>query len=273
MYNAAGLDVPALAMRLRETGSLVGAPGTSRSTTRAVRARRRRPRPGRARGPDHGRERRPRAGAGSSPRGRTARSTRRPTRSSTSWASPVIPDILCNAGGVIVSYFEWAQNRSALAWTVDEVNERLRRQILAAADAVWQRGRRGADPVAARRPSHRGRARRGSDPRPRPLPVIPVSRSRPMSAFITPRHDTARRARSGSPDGRSTARTSRSAAPAAPMAGRAPAPTRPSSARTASTAWACRSRARGRCPHGEPGRTPEPAMALRVTSSRVGARS
>jgi glutamate dehydrogenase (NAD(P)+) len=51
----------------------------------------------------------------------------------------VIPDILCNAGGVIVSYFEWAQNRAALAWTRDDVNERLRRQILAAADAVWDR--------------------------------------------------------------------------------------------------------------------------------------
>jgi glutamate dehydrogenase (NAD(P)+) len=51
----------------------------------------------------------------------------------------VIPDILCNAGGVIVSYFEWAQNRAAIAWTLDEVNERLRRQILASATAVWNR--------------------------------------------------------------------------------------------------------------------------------------
>jgi glutamate dehydrogenase (NAD(P)+) len=51
----------------------------------------------------------------------------------------VIPDILCNAGGVIVSYFEWAQNRASLAWTLDEVNERLRRQILAATSTVWAR--------------------------------------------------------------------------------------------------------------------------------------
>ena len=58
----------------------------------------------------------------------------------------VVPDILCNAGGVIVSYFEWAQNRAALAWTREEVNERLRRQILAAADEVAQRAEGDAIP-------------------------------------------------------------------------------------------------------------------------------
>ncbi|MEO5965280.1 MAG: Glu/Leu/Phe/Val dehydrogenase [Candidatus Limnocylindrales bacterium] len=64
----------------------------------------------------------------------------------------VIPDILCNAGGVIVSYFEWAQNRSALAWTREEVNDRLRRLILSAADAVWQRA--AADGIPPRLAAH-----------------------------------------------------------------------------------------------------------------------
>jgi glutamate dehydrogenase (NAD(P)+) len=64
----------------------------------------------------------------------------------------VIPDILCNAGGVIVSYLEWAQNRAALAWTLDEVNERLQRQILAAAEAVSARA--DADDIDPRLAAH-----------------------------------------------------------------------------------------------------------------------
>jgi glutamate dehydrogenase/leucine dehydrogenase len=37
----------------------------------------------------------------------------------------VIPDILCNAGGVVVSYFEWVQDRAGFFWPEEEVNSRL----------------------------------------------------------------------------------------------------------------------------------------------------
>ena len=39
----------------------------------------------------------------------------------------VIPDVLCNAGGVTVSYFEWVQNLSGYYWGVVEVNEKLKK--------------------------------------------------------------------------------------------------------------------------------------------------
>lgn len=40
---------------------------------------------------------------------------------------PVVPDILANAGGVVVNYFEWVQNRMGYAWLQDVVDKRLRR--------------------------------------------------------------------------------------------------------------------------------------------------
>jgi len=44
----------------------------------------------------------------------------------------VIPDILCNSGGVTVSYFEWVQNRMGFYWPESEVNSRLREKVVKA---------------------------------------------------------------------------------------------------------------------------------------------
>jgi len=50
---------------------------------------------------------------------------------------PVLPDVLTNAGGVTVSYFEWVQDLGRLFWNRDEIRARLAEKLSDAFDRVW----------------------------------------------------------------------------------------------------------------------------------------
>ncbi|MBB5372908.1 Glu/Leu/Phe/Val family dehydrogenase [Acidocella aromatica] len=54
----------------------------------------------------------------------------------------VLPDVICNAGGVIVSYFEWVQDFSSFFWSEDEINMRLDKIITGALGHIWDTAER-----------------------------------------------------------------------------------------------------------------------------------
>jgi glutamate dehydrogenase (NAD(P)+) len=53
----------------------------------------------------------------------------------------VLPDILANAGGVTVSYFEWAQNRQFYRWNLDRVRQELDKTLNGAFEEIWDLAR------------------------------------------------------------------------------------------------------------------------------------
>ncbi|WP_326537344.1 Glu/Leu/Phe/Val family dehydrogenase [Pseudorhodoferax sp.] len=52
----------------------------------------------------------------------------------------VVPDVIANAGGVTVSYFEWVQDFSSFFWTEDEINLRLDKIMIGAFKHIWETG-------------------------------------------------------------------------------------------------------------------------------------
>ena len=54
----------------------------------------------------------------------------------------VVPDVICNAGGVTVSYFEWVQDFSSFFWTEDEINVKLDKIMVGALKNIWDTAER-----------------------------------------------------------------------------------------------------------------------------------
>ncbi|MGQ0550375.1 MAG: Glu/Leu/Phe/Val family dehydrogenase [Armatimonadota bacterium] len=130
IYNERGLDVPALLRHVAETGTVVGFPGATPVSNREllelpctflV--------PAALEGQITG-ENADRIRAQMVVEGANGPTTPDADAILEARGIPVIPDILANSGGVVVSYFEWVQDLQSLFWSEDDINWRLERLMV-----------------------------------------------------------------------------------------------------------------------------------------------
>ena len=128
-----------------------------------------------ARAGRHGGERRRREGEGSIVEGANGPTTPAADDILESNGVLVLPDMLANAGGVAVSYFEWVQGLQEYFWKEDEVNARLNEIVRRAFDETWATytGPQGLDAHGRLRSRRSARCRSNRDPRPLSLIALP----------------------------------------------------------------------------------------------------
>ena len=136
-YNPEGLDVPALVRHVNETGGLKGAPGEfdQVANDRFVLLDCDVLIPCAVANVVHSRNAH-RLNTRLIVEGAHGPVSARADRKLAEHNVPIVPDILANAGGVVVHYFEWVQNRMGYGWLEDVVNHRLQRFMTEAWHAV-----------------------------------------------------------------------------------------------------------------------------------------
>ena len=138
VYDPDGLDVATMRAYAASTARSRAGHGTQAHERGAARARVRHPRARRAREPGH-RARTPAAlHCKLIAEGANGPISLEADAILSAREIPILPDILTNAGGVTVSYFEWVQDLGRLFWGRDEIRARLAEKMSDAFDRVWE---------------------------------------------------------------------------------------------------------------------------------------